>query len=190
MNAARSYIQSMTRRFILTGAPGAGKTTLLRRLQAAGCDAVEEAATDLIAAAQARGFDAPWEHAAFADEIAALQCVRETAPTHAPVRFSDRSLICTVAFAEFCGHAPSPALIAQAERVAASGWFQRQVFLVEQLSFIETTPIRRVTLEDAQRFGALHVAAYRRFGFELASVPAADPDARAGRVMIAVQSAV
>jgi len=43
------------RRFIITGAPGAGKTAIIRQLELDGFSVVEEAATDVIAAAQARG---------------------------------------------------------------------------------------------------------------------------------------
>jgi predicted ATPase len=41
------------RRFIITGAPGSGKTAILRQLGLDGFSVVEEAATDIIAAAQA-----------------------------------------------------------------------------------------------------------------------------------------
>ena len=43
------------RRFIITGAPGAGKTAIIRHLEPDGFGVVEEAATDVIAAAQAQG---------------------------------------------------------------------------------------------------------------------------------------
>jgi predicted ATPase len=43
------------RRFIITGAPGAGKTAIIRQLELDGFSVFEEAATDLIAAAQAQG---------------------------------------------------------------------------------------------------------------------------------------
>ena len=49
------------RRFILTGAPGAGKTAILRQLELDGFSVVEEAATDMIALAQARGTMEPWD---------------------------------------------------------------------------------------------------------------------------------
>ena len=45
------------RRYILTGAPGAGKTAILRQLELDGFSVVEEAATDVIAAAQAQRND-------------------------------------------------------------------------------------------------------------------------------------
>jgi predicted ATPase len=53
------------RRFIITGAPGAGKTAIIRQLELDGFSVVEEAATDVIAAAQARGTAQPWTHPSF-----------------------------------------------------------------------------------------------------------------------------
>jgi hypothetical protein len=43
------------RRFIITGAPGAGKTAIIRQLELDGFSVVEEAATDVLAAARAQG---------------------------------------------------------------------------------------------------------------------------------------
>ena len=45
------------RRFVITGAPGAGKTAILQVLRRRGYAVVDEAATDVIAAEQARGVD-------------------------------------------------------------------------------------------------------------------------------------
>ena len=60
------------KRFILTGAPGAGKTAIIRQLELDGFS-VEEAATDVIAAAQARGTVKPWTDPSFIDAVAKLQ---------------------------------------------------------------------------------------------------------------------
>ena len=65
------------RRFIITGAPGAGKTAIIRQLELDGFSVVEEAATDVIAAAQAQGRVQPWTHPSFIDAIAALQRQRQ-----------------------------------------------------------------------------------------------------------------
>lgn len=177
----------MHKRFILTGAPGAGKTALIRRLETLGHDVVEEAATDVIALEQAEGADAPWERPEFIPTIAALQRWREAAPMRAARRFADRSLFCTLALAEHMGH-PVPAdLLAEAERLVAEGWFDRRVFFVEQLGFIVNTEARRISFEDAQRFGALHEAAYERYGFTLVRVPPTSIDERVRLILGTVE---
>ena len=68
------------KRYILTGPPGAGKTAILRELQARGYAVVEEAATDVIAVAQAHGVDQPWSLPGFADEVVAVQRRRQEQP--------------------------------------------------------------------------------------------------------------
>ena len=57
------------RRFIITGAPGAGKTAIIRQLELDGFSVVEEAATDVIAAAHARGTAEPWMNPSFIDLV-------------------------------------------------------------------------------------------------------------------------
>ena len=173
----------MTSRFILTGAPGAGKTALIRHLEATGHEIVEEAATDVIALAQAQGVERPWEHPAFVTDIAALQGWREAAPMRSARRFADRSVFCTLALAEWLGHPVSPELLASADQLASSGWFDRRVFLIEQLASIENTAARRISFEEATRFGALHEAVYRRYGFDLFRIAPASIAARAGAIL-------
>ena len=84
---------------------------------------------------------------------------------------SDRSLVCTLALAEYLGH-PIPALL---ERAIAESMerrqFERRVLFVELLGFITPTDARRISLADSQRFEAFHVAAYERLGFELVRIP-------------------
>jgi predicted ATPase len=63
----------LSKPFILTGAPGAGKTVVLRQLEAMGHAVVEEAATDVIALAQAKGVAQPHLDPAFIDAIVTLQ---------------------------------------------------------------------------------------------------------------------
>src|SRR5580692_957179 len=80
------------RRFIITGAPGAGKTAIIRQLELDGFSVVEEAATDVIAAAQAQGTLQPWTHPSFIDVIATLQRDRQIRASYQPdeVQFHDR----------------------------------------------------------------------------------------------------
>src|SRR5580704_14093516 len=100
------------RRFILTGAPGAGKTAIIRQLEIDGFGVVEEAATDVIALAQARGIDEPWRNPSFIDSIVDLQQRRQIRASCQPdeVQFHDRSAVCTAALAVYLGRPISDTL--------------------------------------------------------------------------------
>lgn len=176
----------MPQRFILTGAPGAGKTALIRLLESRGEEIVEEAATDVIALAQASGTDRPWEQPRFIADIAALQSHREAAPMRSGRRFSDRSVFCTLALAEWLGHPVPPHVLESASSLAASGWFERRVYFIAQLSFIQRTEARRISFEDATRFGTLHAEVYRRFGFEPVLIAPGSIAERADRILASI----
>lgn len=161
----------MAREFILTGAPGAGKTLILRQLEVDGIDIVEEAATDVIALQQGTGIAEPHARPGFIADIARLQMQRLARPSSGNIRVSDRSVVCTLALAEYLGH-PVPAVLEQ-EIADSIGRFERRVLFVELLSFMVNTEARRISLEDSRRFETFHVAAYERLGFELIRIPPA-----------------
>lgn len=173
------------RRYILTGAPGAGKTVLLRALERAGCAVVEEAATDVIALAQAQGVAEPWTDPGFIDAIVGLQTQRQARATGDLV-FFDRSPVCTLALARFLGHPVSPALNAELARIAAEAVYQRKVLLVRGLGFITPTAARRISLEAALAFERVHEAAYRELGYALVSIEPGSPADRVAAVMKAL----
>lgn len=164
-------------RYILTGAPGAGKTMIADQLAAHGFATVAEAATDIIAEDQAKGIDAPWEQPAFLDKITALQEERIASCTD-PLQIHDRSPICTYALAVHLG-VPVPAGLERLlDRIATERIFARTVFLIESLDTIEATAARRIGLEHAKRFGALHAKIYTDLGYDLVPVAAAPVEAR------------
>ena len=167
-------------RYILTGAPGAGKTVLLRALERAGHAVVEEAATDVIALAQAEGVTEPWTDPGFVDAIVTLQRRRETRAV-GEVVFFDRSPVCALALARFLGHPVSPLLREELRRI--EGLYERRVFLVRGLGFVTPTSARRISLGDALRFEAVHEAAYRELGYELIPVAPDTPAKRAAAVL-------
>nr|WP_295108077.1 AAA family ATPase [uncultured Caulobacter sp.] len=169
-------------RYILTGAPGAGKTVLLRALERAGHAVVEEAATDVIALAQAEGVAEPWTDPSFIDAIVSLQRQRE-ARAAGDVVFFDRSPVCVLALARFLGHAVSPLLRDELARI--QGMYERRVFLVRGLGFITPTAARRISLEDARAFERAHEEAYAGLGYELVSVA---PGSAAERVAAVLAS--
>jgi predicted ATPase len=157
------------KRFIITGAPGAGKTAIIRQLELDGFSVVEEAATDVIAAAQARGTAQPWTHPSFIDVVTTLQRNRQLRASCQPdpVQFHDRCAVCTAALAAYLGYSSSPLLASELERVKKEDIYQSRVFFVRNLGFITPTDARRISFEETLRFEKIHEDTYRHLGFEL-----------------------
>lgn len=172
----------MAREFILTGAPGAGKTVILRALEAQGVDVVEEAATDVIALDQGRGIDESWRRPEFIGDIARLQVTRAGRPAVGAVRVADRSVVCTLALAEYLGHPVPEMLVESIGAMLAARQYERRVLFVELLGFITNTEARRISLEDSIRFERFHIEAYERLGFELVRIPPRPVDERVAMV--------
>src|SRR6266496_3046705 len=172
------------RRYILTGTPGAGKTSILRLLEARGYSVIDEAATAVIAQAQARGEAEPWTQASFLDEIAGLQRRRQAdaAANAADVQVYDRSPICTHALACYLGRSLSPALAAEISRIERDQVYERQVFFIRNLGFCEPTAARRISFTESLVFERIHSDSYRGFGYELIDIPAAAVADRAAAI--------
>lgn len=167
----------------MTGAPGAGKTAIIRQLELDGFSVVEEAATDVIAAAQAHGTAEPWKHPSFIDIIARLQRDRQIRASYEPgeVQFHDRCAVCTAALAVYLGYPVSTFLASELERVRKEKIYQDRVFFIRKLGFVTPTEARRITLEETVRFEKIHEETYRDFGFELILV---EPASLADRVRV------
>jgi predicted ATPase len=149
---------------------------------------VEEAATDVIAKAQAAGTPEPWTDPSFIDAIAQLQREREIWASSQPdeIQFHDRSVVCTAALAVYLGFPFSPFLTAELERVKKEAVYKKRVFFVRSLGFITPTAARRISLEESLRFEKIHEQIYREFGFELVSI---EPGSVAER-LAAIKAAV
>jgi predicted ATPase len=162
---------SPPRRFILTGAPGAGKTAVARELAGRGWAVVPEAATDVIATAQAHGIDEPWEQADFLDTILRLQQQRASEPTgETAVQLFDRSPICTLALARYAMRPVATALADEVARIVDQSVYQRDVFFFQALGFVVPTPARRISYADSLRFDAIHREVYQELGFRLLEI--------------------
>jgi predicted ATPase len=177
------------RRFIITGAPGAGKTAIIRQLELEGFSVVEEAATDVIAAAHAQATVQPWTHPSFIDVIANLQKDRQIRASYQPeeVQFHDRCVVCTAALALYLGHAFSPFLTGELERIKKEAIYQNRVFFIRNLGFITPTEARRISFEETLRFEKIHEETYRDFGFELVSVEPRSLVERVGIIKAAIR---
>jgi predicted ATPase len=162
------------KRFIVTGAPGAGKTAIIRQLELDGFGVVEEAATDVIAALQARGIAEPWTEPSFIDGITNLQKERQIRASRQPdeIQFHDRSAICTAALASFLKYPVSIILSDEIERIQTGALFQKRVFFIKSLGFITPTGARRITLEQAIEFERIHEQTYRKFRYEIVFIEA------------------
>ena len=171
------------RRFIITGAPGAGKTAIIRQLELDGFSVVEEAATDIIAAAHARGTTQPWMQPSFIDDIASLQRDRQIRASHHPdeIQFHDRCAVCTAALAIHLGYPITPFLARELERIRTEAIYEPRVFFIRNLGFVTPSEARRITFEDMLRFEKIHEETYRDFGFELVSI---EPARLAERIRI------
>ena len=177
------------RRFIITGAPGAGKTAIIRQLELEGFSIVEEAATDVIAAVHAQGTVQPWTQPSFIDVIANLQKDRQIRASYQPeeVQFHDRCVVCTAALALYLGHAFSPFLTGELERIKKEAIYQNRVFFIRNLGFITPTEARRISFEETLRFEKIHEETYRDFGFELVSVEPRSLVERVGIIKAAIR---
>jgi predicted ATPase len=177
------------RRFIITGAPGSGKTAIIRQLELDGFSVVEEAATDVIAAAHAQGTVEPWRHPSFLDVIAKLQRERQERAAYQPdeVQFHDRCVVCTAALAAYLGYSFSPFLVSELERVKKEAIYQNRVFFIRNLGFITHTEARRISFEETVRFEKIHEEVYRDFGFELLSVEPGSLLERASLIKAAIR---
>ncbi|HUK22948.1 MAG TPA: AAA family ATPase [Terriglobales bacterium] len=172
------------RRFIITGAPGAGKTAIIRQLELEGFSVVEEAATDIIAAAQAEGTAEPWMQPWFIDAVANLQRERQIRASDQgdEVQFHDRCAVCTAALAVYLGYPYSPLLAGELERIRKEAIYENRVFFIRNLGFIAPTEARRISFEETLRFERIHEEIYRGFGFELVFIEPASVGQRVGRI--------
>jgi predicted ATPase len=176
------------RRFIITGAPGSGKTAIIRQLELDGFSVVEEAATDVIAAAQAGGTAEPWTDPSFIDAVACLQRQRQIRASYHPadVQFHDRCVVCTAALAVYLGYSASAFLTSELERIQREAIYDSRVFFIQNLGFMKPSEARRISFEETLRFEKIHEETYRRFGFELLPVERGDLLERVGVIKAAI----
>lgn len=173
------------KRYILTGTPGSGKTSILHALKRQGYPVVEEAATDVIAREHGRGNREPHSQPDFIDAIVHLQKQRQLEASTRPdeLQWYDRSPVCTLALSRYLGYPPSASLLEELERIEREMIYERQVFFIEQLGFIQPTEARKITFEEALLFEKIHEETYLSLGYDLIRIAPADLSQRAHRIL-------
>ncbi len=79
-------------------------------------------------------------------------------------------------------------LAAEVAWITSSGFFDRRVFFVRPLGFIEPTEVRRISYAESLAFERVHQAEYRRLGFDLVDVPAGTVAERAAAIGAQIRS--
>jgi predicted ATPase len=158
-------------------------------LELDGFSVVEEAATDVIAAAHAQGTDEPWKDPSFLDAIARLQGDRQIRASYQPddVQIHDRCAVCTAALAVYLGFSYTPFLTEELERITSEAIYQQQVFFIRNLGFVTPSEARRISFEETVRFEKIHEETYRAFGFELVSVEPGSVTERVSMIKAAIR---
>jgi predicted ATPase len=153
-------------------------------MRARGFAVVAEAATDVIALEQRRGVDEPWRDDGFVDKIVRLQRrrQRESPRDGQLAQVHDRSPLCTLALARYLGRPLTPLLTSEIARIDRERIFQRPVFFVRPLGFIEPTAARRISYQESLEFERIHEAVYTEHGFEIVDVPPAGIAERAALI--------
>ena len=71
----------------------------------------------------------------------------------------------------------------EADQTIRERIYRPEVFFVESLAFITPTAARRMSLDEARRFGDLHRHVYARHGFQIVSVPPASVPERVAMIL-------
>ena len=173
------------KRYILSGTPGSGKTSLIRLLEDKNFFVVEEAATDIILLEQMLGCDEPWSQASFIDKIINLQKRRQLIANFIPssIQFFDRSPLCTCALAKYLDFKISDKLKRELERIEKNSIYEKRVFFIENLGFVQKTNARKISLEEALKFEKIHKQIYSEFNYELICIPADNIEKRLIKVV-------
>ena len=66
--------------------------------------------------------------------------------------------------------------------------YDRRVFFIRDIGFIEPTDARRITFEDSVEFERVHAQTYPALGYELVNVPRAEVADRTGMIEAFVAS--
>ncbi|MES2274119.1 MAG: AAA family ATPase [Chlamydiota bacterium] len=178
-------LEHFPKRYVITGGPGVGKTTLIKHLQKMGFGVVCEAATDLIEQDLRAGISAPWAKRDFAERVALLQEARqkEIADMRSKGVFFDRSPVDAITYDIMANFEPAGEIVRILQEALDANFYNKTVFLIEDLGFCSQTEVRAETLEEAKKIERLLERNYRALGFEIVRIPACSVDERVEKII-------
>lgn len=93
-----------------------------------------------------------------------------------------------LALSAYLGIPVSAALSEEIVRITRERVYDRRVFFIRDIGFIEPTDARRITFEDSVEFERVHAQTYPALGYELVNVPRAEVADRTGMIEAFVAS--
>jgi predicted ATPase len=180
MTDANPVVRNMNKSnyFILTGAMGGGKSTLMRELSQAGIRCVAEPAREILAEQRAIGTELTPEHFCQRMLARAIQKYNEGMSTAEALVF-DRGVPDMIGYAELFTFDPTSFY-----QAAEMYRYNPSVFFFAGWEEIYTTDAeRKMSFEEARRFGENVRAIYQELGYQIVNVPFEPVEVRASFIL-------
>lgn len=180
-NLTETREKRQIRRYIITGGPCGGKSSTLLQLEIVKrVQIVEEAAADVISRKIALGEKEPWNQPTFHDDLLELQLLRQDKTNNSEgIIFFDRSPFDILGYCEHFKSTPSVKLLETLVDLKVKKYYEKTVFLLQNLGFTETTEIRHEETPEAILLERLQEKYYSRHGFTVIKIPPASLAERA-----------
>lgn len=178
------------KRIIITGCPGAGKTSIINLLEAFGESVIHEAARDIIQKELKKGENEPWLKEGFREKIVSLQNKRqfqagaiETNRFFLGRTFFDRSPIDTLTYCLLFKATPTPMLIESVQKILSEDFYDKTVYLIQNLGFTEIDNVRSESQEESLVIEKLLEETYQKLGFRVVLIAKASVEKRVEKIL-------